>query len=95
MKYKILESLIRDILITYLEESGMLSQDQHGFIKGRDCMTHLVGTLEKWPRWVDEGKCVNNIMLTSLRHESQTSDSPESFRHMEYVGVCFHGWSPF
>ena len=50
---KLCEKLVRDRLVSHLEE--MLSNDQHGFRRGRSCLTNLLVTLEEWTKVYDEG----------------------------------------
>ena len=39
---KLFERLLRSKLVTHLEENSHLSQNQHGFRKGRSCLTNLL-----------------------------------------------------
>ena len=43
---KIMESIIRDELMTHLSESGLLHEAQHGFRPKRSCVTQLLSTLD-------------------------------------------------
>ena len=43
---KIMESIIRDNTITYMEEQNYLSNYQHGFISKRSCTTNLLATID-------------------------------------------------
>ena len=96
---KILDALIRDAIMTYLGNSGVLSQDQHGFIKGRSCMTLLVETLEKWSHWFDEGQCVDNFYL-DLSKAFDRVPHQHLLSKLRTYGICefkmcLHGWNPF
>ena len=44
---KVLESLIRDHLLAYLEENQLLSQHQHGFRSQRSCTTQLLEVIDE------------------------------------------------
>ena len=50
---KVLESIIRDQLMRHLQETGQLSDSQHGFLPHRSCTTWLLATLENWT-WAHE-----------------------------------------
>ena len=60
---KILERLILEHVIHHLTRNNLLSDQQHGFTKGRSCQTNLLEALEEWTRWLDEGKSVDIIYL--------------------------------
>ena len=53
---KIMESIIRDTIVVHLIKNEILSDDQHGFVPGRDCMTQLLLCMEEWTSMVEEGK---------------------------------------
>ena len=43
---KVLESIIKDKLINFLEENNLIGNTQHGFRKGRSCLTNLLHFLD-------------------------------------------------
>jgi len=59
LSYRSLQSdgvnCIRDSLVSYLESGHRLTSQQHGFMKGRSCLTNLLQTFESWTRALDEG----------------------------------------
>ena len=62
---KTLESLIRDKIITHLVERSLLTNCQHGFMKGGSWITHLLAVLGKWTEALDTGSNIgaDNIWL--------------------------------
>ena len=42
-------------MMKLLEEEGLISKDQHGFLGGRSCCTQLLEVLEIWTKWFDLG----------------------------------------
>ena len=50
---KVMEKLVRKAVMTHLEENEIISKDQHGFISGRSCTTHLLETLNTWTEILD------------------------------------------
>ena len=50
---KLLESLIRDHIMTYLLENDLLSHRQYGFIKGRSTMLQLLHMFDKWTEYLE------------------------------------------
>ena len=43
---KVLESIIRDHIVKHLSKYNMILKSQHGFLKGRSCLTNLLTFLE-------------------------------------------------
>ena len=60
---KLLESLLRDHVIDFLEKHNLLKDTQHGFLKGRSCLTNLLEYTEIISKWVDDGSPVDVIYL--------------------------------
>ena len=60
---KIMESIIRDAVVDYVERDDKISWQQHGFVKGRSCLTNLLEVLEAWTRILDEGYGIDVIYL--------------------------------
>ena len=52
---KLLEKIIRQRLVDFLESNNIFCDEQHGFRKSRSCLTNLLCTLEEWTRLYDEG----------------------------------------
>ena len=49
------ETLIRDCIVKHLEDHQLLRDTQHGFWKGRSCLTNLLTFLDKVSGCVDNG----------------------------------------
>ena len=60
---KILESIIRDQLMTHLQTEGLLADAQHGFRPGRSCTTQLLLAVEEWSRIIERGEPVDVLYL--------------------------------
>ena len=39
---KLMESIIKENIVAHLERNQLISKTQHGFVKGRSCITSLV-----------------------------------------------------
>ena len=52
---ELLESIVRDSLLTHFNTHDLLSNNQHGFIPGRSCVTQLSSVLDDWTRAMTEG----------------------------------------
>ena len=60
---KLMESLIKDQLVKYIDKNSALTRHQHGFIQHRSCLTNLLETLESWTEALDEGYGVDVLFL--------------------------------
>eukprot|EP00061_Rhincodon_typus_P016382 g44573.t1 len=60
---KILGSIIRDEIAEYLEVHGKIEQSQHGFVKGRSCLTNLLESFEDVVNKLGKGEPVVVIYL--------------------------------
>ena len=60
---KILESIIRDSMVQHLDKHKLMSKDQHGFVKGRSCLTNLLETLDDITSSLDEGEGMDMVFL--------------------------------
>jgi len=60
---KVMESIIRDDTVSFLESSKKLNRYQHGFTRKRSCLTNLLESLEVWTQALDEGYGVDVIFL--------------------------------
>jgi len=60
---KMLESLIKDEMMSHLEKNNLITASQHGFFPGRSCTTNLLEFLEGVTAKIDEGKPVDVVFL--------------------------------
>ena len=58
-----MESILKDAMLAHLEKFSLIRQSQHGFTKGRSCLTNLLEFLGKVTAGVDEGDPVDVIYL--------------------------------
>ena len=54
---------MRDVLVKHLESLQLILDSQHGFRKGRSCLTNLLILLENITKSLDEGDNVDLIFL--------------------------------
>ena len=52
---RMLESVIKDAVMTHLMENKLIKDSQHGFLKGRSCTTNLTIFMDKLTQIVDKG----------------------------------------
>jgi len=57
------ESILRDALVHHLERKCLINDSQHGFRKGRSCLTNQLTFLEKVTGYTDSGSNVDTVFL--------------------------------
>ena len=60
---KLMEKILRDRIYEHLEKFSMLKSSQHGFVKGKSCLTSLVEFFENVTKHIDEGKAVDVVYM--------------------------------
>ena len=58
-----MESILKDCIISHLEHFSLIRNSQHGFMKGRSCLTNLLEFLENVTSELDDGNPVDVIYL--------------------------------
>ena len=53
---KVMESLIRDALVSHMMKHNLFADQQHGFVPLRDCITQLLLCLEDWTGLIESGE---------------------------------------
>ncbi|CAM4644234.1 unnamed protein product [Lepidochelys olivacea] len=60
---KIMEQVLKEFILKHLEERKVIRNSQHGFTKGKSCLTNLIAFYDKITGSVDEGKAVDILFL--------------------------------
>jgi len=60
---KVMEQLILHVISKQVEEKMVIMSSQHGFTKGKSCLTNLIAFCDGMSDWVDEGRAVNVVYL--------------------------------
>jgi len=60
---KVMEQLILDVISNQMEEKKVIRSSQHGFTKGRSCLTNLTAFCDGVTGWVDEVRAVDVVYL--------------------------------
>ena len=55
---KVLEKILCVAIMSFLVKNKLISDQQHGFVKGRSCQTNILLCLERWTEMMDENKGV-------------------------------------
>ena len=56
---KYLKKIICAAILSFLTRNGLITPQQHGFVRGRSCQTNILLCLEKWTESLDSGKSVD------------------------------------
>jgi len=58
-----MEQFILDVISKQVEEKKIIRSSQHGFSKGKSCLTTLIAFYDGVTGWVDEGRAVDVVYL--------------------------------
>ena len=58
---KLMESIVKDKIITHMERNHLFSRRQHGFVPLRNCMSNLLICMEKWTEMLEKGYQIDII----------------------------------
>ena len=60
---KVMEQIILSATTQHIQDKQVIRPSQHGFMKGRSCLTNLISFYDKVTHLVDEGKAVDVVYL--------------------------------
>ena len=60
---KMLEHIVTSHIMTHLEKHNILSEEQHGFRRGRSCETQLLGFVDEVSEELEKGRQVDTVVL--------------------------------
>ena len=83
---KILESIIKDSLVKHLDTHKLIRNSQHGFTKGKSCLTNILSFMESVTQHVDEGSPVDIVYLDFAKAFDKVPYE-RLFRKLEAHGV--------
>ena len=74
---KLLERIIRDILVNHMEEDKLFSKAQHGYVTERSCSTQLLELIEELTETLDSNGDVDIIYIDfkkklSIKYHTKT-----------------------
>jgi len=58
-----MEQLILEVINKQVEEKKVIRSSQHGFTKGKSCLTNLTAFYSGMTGWLDEGRAVDVVYL--------------------------------
>ncbi|KAJ7406230.1 hypothetical protein BTVI_66085 [Pitangus sulphuratus] len=76
---KVMEQIILSVITWHVQDNQEIRPRQHGFRKGRSCLTYLISFYDQVTRLVDEGKAVDVVYLdfSKASDKSVTSGVPQ------------------
>ena len=60
---RMLESIIRDKIMSYFTSNNLFCNEQHGFRSQRSCETQLLSIMEHWTKIIDDGNDIDVVYL--------------------------------
>ena len=81
-----MESIIRDKILTYLLNHDCLSDEQHGFVPGRNRISQLLQCLEDWTRTIEEKKSFD-IIYTNFSKAFDSVAHQRLILKLEMIGI--------
>ena len=64
---KVMESIVREKITQHLAENNLIHREQHGFVKGRSCVTQLLDVMDAWTEILDSGGSVDIIYTDFMK----------------------------
>ncbi|GAB0188948.1 mitochondrial enolase superfamily member 1 [Grus japonensis] len=64
---KVMEQIILSVIMWHIQDNQVIMPSQHGFMKGRSCLTNLISFYDKATHLVDEGKAVDVLHLDLVK----------------------------
>ena len=70
-----MELIVKDAIVAHMIKHNLLSDEQHGFVPGRDCITQLLLCMEDWTSMIEKGESFDVIYtdfskaFNSVTHE--------------------------
>ncbi|CAM5137999.1 unnamed protein product [Eretmochelys imbricata] len=79
-----MEQVLKESILKHLEERKVIRNSQHGFTKGKSCLTNLIAFYDKITGSVDEGKAVDVLFLDFSKAFDTVSHSTVASKLKKY-----------
>ena len=83
---KLLESIIRDQIVSFLEQNEIITDNQFGFTKGKSCALQLLSVVDKWTESLDRGRSVD-VLYTDFRKAFDSVAHRHLIYKLQSVGI--------
>jgi len=84
---KVLESVVRDAIVSHFSENNLYTNCQHGFRKKRSCVTQLLHVMEEVTSFLDEGNSVD-IIYFDFKKAFDTVPHNRLLTKLAAYGIC-------
>ena len=83
---KIMESIVRDAIVAHMVKNDLLTDEQHGFVPGRDCITQLLLCLEDWTSMTESGEAFD-VIYTDFAKAFDSVARERLLRKLDNIGI--------
>ena len=83
---KLLESIIRDQIVSFLEQNEIIIDNQFGFTKSKSCALQLLSVVDKWTECLDRGRSVD-VLYTDFRKAFDSVSHRHLIYKLQSVGI--------
>ncbi|KAK4832301.1 LOW QUALITY PROTEIN: hypothetical protein QYF61_021700 [Mycteria americana] len=91
---KLMEQIILSAITRHVENNQGIKPSQHGFRKGRSCLTNLISFYDKVTHLVDEGKAVDVVYLDFSKAFDTVKNWLDGRAQRVVVNGVYSGWRP-
>lgn len=90
---KIMESIIKDVILAYLLSKGLISRHQHGFLSRRSTGTQLIDCLNDWTLNIENKKSLDVIYIDFAKAFDSVVHRKLIIKLMSYgITGCLLSW---
>ena len=86
---KIMESIIRDAIISHMTDNDLISDAQHGFVPGRNCLTQLLICMEDWTNMLEKRE-VFDLIYTDFSKAFDSVPHQRLYIKLHNIGIRGH-----
>ena len=83
---KLVESIIRDAIVQHLMNNNLITDDQHGFVPGRNCITQLLICIEEWTKRLEHNRAFD-VIYTDFSKAFDSVPHERLFVKLQAIGI--------
>ena len=81
-----METIVKDEIVSHLMKYNLLTDDQHGFVPGRDCITQLLVCIDKWTELLEDGQNFD-VIFTDFSKAFDSVPHERLFVKLKSLGI--------
>ena len=81
-----MESIVRDAIVDHLMKNDLITDDQHGFVPDRDCITQLLSCIEDWTQRLENNRAFD-VIYTDFSKAFDSVPHERLFLKLEAMGI--------